>query len=147
MVLVSFAKDSNRQRDKSKTGNNTIQQSYIDLHIREIGTRPRESFTFAFGNQYQEWNLEIGSLFYLKNYIYDYKFRDYLLSIGCDKEHSNEAINYLLNSFDGSLDLEELKVFYNLYTSASLNFKPEMHLSKLLNCSLLPGKLAKGTFS
>jgi hypothetical protein len=95
--------------------------------------------------------------------VFDYKFRDYLLSIGYDKENSNQvnkkckyernsvqdcylskinykkAINYLQDSFDGSLDLEDLKQFFNSFTNTSWNFKSDMHLKKLLDCSLMPG--------
>jgi hypothetical protein len=73
--------------------------------------------------------------------VFDYKFRDYLLSIGYDKDNSNQAISYLQDSFDGSLDLEDLKQFFNSFTNTNWNFKSDMHLKKLLNCSLMPGFL------
>ena len=52
-----------------------------------------------------------------------------------------KLINYLLDSADGSLDLEDLKVFFNMFTSTGLNFRPDMYLSKLLNSPLMPSFL------
>ena len=45
------------------------------------------------------------------------------------------------DSFDGSLDLVELKTFFNSFTTTTWNFKANMHLKKLLNSSLQPGFL------
>jgi hypothetical protein len=51
------------------------------------------------------------------------------------------VINFLEDSFDGSLDLVELKTFFNSFTTTTWSFKANMHLKKLLNSSLQPGFL------
>ncbi|CAF0766591.1 unnamed protein product [Brachionus calyciflorus] len=71
--------------------------------------------------------------------IYDYKLKDYLLSIGYDKESTNQVISYLVDSYDGSLELDDLKTFFNLFESSGWNFKADMHLKKMLSCPLVPG--------
>jgi hypothetical protein len=52
-----------------------------------------------------------------------------------------KVINFLEDSFDGSLDLVELKTFFNSFTTTTWNFKANMHLKKLLNSTLQPGFL------
>lgn len=64
-----------------------------------------------------------------------------MLTIGYDKEDSKETINYLQDSFDATLDLDELKSFYSIFNKPSWAFHPEVHLKKLLKCSLMPGFL------
>ena len=77
----------------------------------------------------------------MNSQIIDNKFRDHLLTIGYDKEDSKETLNYLQDSFDATLDLDELKSFYSIFNKPSWIFHSEVHLKKLLTCSLMPGFL------
>ncbi len=44
-----------------------------------------------------------------------------------------------MESFDDSIELDEMKTFFNQYISTSWIFNAENHLKKLISCTLLPG--------
>lgn len=83
--------------------------------------------------------------------IMENKLRDHILTIGCDKSNARDILNFLRDSFDGSLDLEELEIFLvhahsNQYFAQpclipnhdQLFTPSEMHLRKLIKCTLMP---------
>lgn len=77
----------------------------------------------------------------VQSHIYDYKFHDYLLSVGFDNESSSQLTNYFLDTYDGSLDLNELKAFFEQFESCYWKFNSELLFKKMITCSLMPGIL------
>lgn len=65
----------------------------------------------------------------------------YLIRIITGKKNK-KVINYLQDSYDGSLDMNELKTFFNSFIPETCQSIPDfklLNLKKLLNCPLMPG--------
>lgn len=63
------------------------------------------------------------------------------MSIGFNNESSIQLTNYLLDTYDGSLNLNELKEFFEQFESTGWKFNSELHFKKMITCSLMPGLL------
>ena len=68
--------------------------------------------------------------------IHETKLYEYLLSNSYDRQSAKETVEFLLDSFNGSIDIRDIKTYANDSLSQS-----KQSLAKLIDCPLMPGFL------